>query len=76
MNALATGRSDVGAHLDARQREALHASGVKLVVTGIAMIVLGIVVVAAMPEFVKALGISIGGVALASLGYTRMRAAR
>jgi uncharacterized protein (DUF697 family) len=45
-------------------------------VDGLALIVLGIVVVAAMPEFIKALGISIGGVALASLGYTRMRAAK
>jgi hypothetical protein len=33
VNALATGRSDVGAHLDANQRAELHASGVKLVWT-------------------------------------------
>lgn len=76
VNALATGRSDVASHLDQAQREALHASGVKLVLTGLAMIVIGIAVVVVMPEFIKAIAISIGGVAMASLGYTRMRAAR
>jgi len=76
VNALVTGRSDISAHLDGDQRRALHASGVKLVVSGLALIVLGVVVVAVIPEAIKALGVSIGGLALASLGYTRMRAAR
>jgi hypothetical protein len=75
VNALA-GRSDVSAHLDDAQRAGLHRSGVRLLVGGLALIALGAVILVVLPRAMKALGLCIGGLALASLGVTRMRAAR
>jgi hypothetical protein len=75
VNALA-GRSDVGAHLDRAQREGLHRSGVQLLLGGLAMIAGGIIIVVIIPAAIKAIGLSVGGLAVASLGVTRMRAAR
>jgi hypothetical protein len=70
------GRSDVDAHLDSAQRTALHDSGVRFLIEGIGIIVLGIVILVLCATPSQALGVSAGGLAVASLGVTRIRASR
>lgn len=75
IEALSTGRGDAAANLDAAEREAMHASGVRLMGTGIAAIVGGLCVfLIGLP---KAGGfLFIAGLAGAGSGYSRMRGAR
>lgn len=73
--ALAVGASDASAHLDDAQREGLHRSGVQLLISGLAIIALSIIILVTM-QTLDAIAVFAAGLFAASLGVTRMRAAR
>jgi hypothetical protein len=73
--ALAVGASDASAHLDDAQREGLHRSGVQLLISGLAIVALSIIILVTV-QTLDAIGVFAAGLLLASLGVTRVRAAR
>lgn len=77
--ALAVGASDASAHLDDAQREGLHRSGVRLLIIGLAIVASSIIIAVIeqnLEGIGEAIGVFAGGLLLATLGVTRIRAAR